>query len=109
MELILKSHEKLLQKQYQFADDLAKQKVIVKIFGPQGSWTWYILNQDSQNPDYLWAIVQGLELEMGSVSLKELKEYRAVRGFRLPLERDLHFTPRPAQDVWDRLLARKHV
>lgn len=109
MQLLTKAQEKLLRKQYQFGSDLAKQKVVVKIFNPQGSWAWYLLNQDPDDPNYLWAIVKGFEVEIGSVSLKELQEFRSKNGLTLPLERDLSFTPRPAQEVWNRLLEGKHV
>ena len=65
------------------------------------------MNQDPEDPDYLWGIVKGFEVEMGSFSLSELE---AVRGrFGLGIERDLYFTPIPAREVWDKLNREVHV
>ena len=81
--------------------------MVAKFFDPTGSWTWYLMNQDPQDPDYLWGIVKGFEVEIGSFSLSELQ---AIRGrFGLGIERDLYFTPRPASEVWENLINGKHV
>jgi hypothetical protein len=54
------------QKQYPLANDLEHQDVVAKFFDPQGSWVWYLMNQDPDDPDYLWGIVKGFETEIGS-------------------------------------------
>ncbi len=55
----------------------------VKLFDPGSNWTWYIA----------WGLADGFEQEYGSIDMPELV---AVRGrFGLPIERDLHWTPRP--------------
>ena len=107
MKLFTKEIEKKLQEQYQSGSDLAKQVVVAKIFDPMSQWTWYLLNQDPEDPDYLWAIVRGFEVEIGSVGKKELETYKGKFG--LPLERDLYFRQRPAIEVWKALLNGEHV
>ena len=103
MILFTKTIEKQLQSQFHFGSDLNSQKVICKIFNPYGQGTWYILNQDPENPDYLWAIVNLFELEIGSVSKSELE------SITIHLERDKLFKPMPAKDVWNKLIAGQHV
>ena len=107
MKLFTKEIEKKLQEQYQYGNDLEKQIVTAKIFDPMSQWTWYLLNQDPEDPDYLWAIVRGFEVEIGSVSKRELETYRGKLG--LPLERDLYFRPRLAIEVYKELLGGKHI
>lgn len=106
MKLMTKQIEKRAQSQYEKGNDLS-QDVVVKFFDPTGSWTWYLMNQDPQDPDYLWGIVKGFEVEIGSFSLSELQ---AIRGrFGLGLERDLYFTPKPAHEVLEKLENGQHV
>ena len=107
MMLFTREIEKKLQEQYPAGNDLDNQVVVAKLFDPMSQWTWYLLNQDPQDPDYLWAIVQGLELEIGSVGKQELESFRG--NFGLPLERDLYFRQRPAIEVWKALLNGEHV
>lgn len=93
--------EQELQKQFPMGSSL-EQQIVVKLFNPSGSWTWYLMNQDPNNPDYLWGIVDGFEVEMGSVSKKELEDLR-VPPFNMPLERDLFFKPVSAREIWEKL------
>jgi hypothetical protein len=101
MKLFTKEIEAKLQHQYPLGSDM-QQMVICKIFDPAGSWTWYIMNQDPDNPDYLWGIVQGFEVESGSIWKPELEEIGR-------LERDLYWIPISAQDVRDKLMKGEHV
>ena len=90
MKLFNKTIDNKLFKQYSFGSDLSKQKVVAKIFNPYGNGTWYILNSDPNDPDYLWAIVDlGYGAEVGSVSRSELETYR--NRMRLGFERDMYF------------------
>jgi hypothetical protein len=104
-----------LQKQFPLGADIDKQKVIVKVFDPCGSWTWYIMNQDPNDPNYLWGIVKGFEIEQGSISLSELQATRRpvkLGGMtigKIPLERDLHFHPMNAKELWEKLQRGEHV
>ena len=106
MKLFTKAIDKLLFKQYKDGSDLEKQKVAVKIFNPFG--TWYILNSDPENPDYMWAIVDLFAVEMGSVSRKELEEL-TIKPFGLGLERDLHFDNINAKELWDSLMKKEKI
>ncbi len=92
MKLFTKSIDAKLFQQYNFGNDLTKQNVVAKIFNPYGRGVWYILNSDPNDPDYLWAIVDLFEVEIGSVSRYELETMR-IPPYNLNLERDLSFEP----------------
>lgn len=106
MKLMTKEIERKAQKQFPKGSDMS-QMVVAKFFDPTGSWTWYLMNQDPADLDYLWGIVKGFAVEMGSFSLSELS---SVKGqFGLGIERDLHFTPQSAKEIWDKLNNGEHV
>ena len=107
VKLITKEISKLAQKQYPLGSDMDNQDIIAKFFTPDSNWTWYLMNQDPEDPSYLWGIVKGLEIEVGSFSLTELEE--STGPFGLHIERDLYFKPRKASDVWRALQGGKHV
>ena len=65
MKLMTKEIEKKARTQYPLGSDMT-QNVVAKFFDPTGSWTWYLMNQDPEDPDYLWGIVKGFEVEMGA-------------------------------------------
>lgn len=102
MKLFTKSIDKKLFAQYDKGSDLKNQKVIAKIFNPYGRGTWYILNSDPEDPDYLWAITDLFEIEIGSVSRNELENIK-VPPFRLPLERDMYFDEINAYELYQGL------
>lgn len=106
MKLLTEELSKKLQGQYPKGSDF-DQMVICKFFDPCGSWTWYVMNQDPEDFNYLWGIVNGFEIEMGSFSLSELEGVKGPLG--LGIERDLHFKPLSAQELWDKLLKGEHV
>lgn len=107
MKLLTKEITRKAQKQYPLGNDLEHQDVVAKFFDPQGSWTWYLMNQDPEDPDYLWGIVKGFETEIGSFSLSELQSFRG--RFGLGIERDLYFKPMNAKELYERVLAGKHI
>ena len=106
MKLMTKVIERQAQKQYPLGSDL-NQKVVAKFFDPCGGWTWYLMNQDPNDTNYLWGIVQGNELEIGSFSLTDLQNYKGKLG--LGIERDKFFKPMKAWDVYDALESGKHI
>ena len=106
MKLMNKDIIKQAQKQYCLGSDM-DQLIIAKFFDPTGSWSWYLMNQDPEDPDYLWGIVNGFEVEMGSFSLSELSEYRGKLG--LGIERDTGFRPMAANELWEKLNRGQHV
>jgi len=99
MKLFTSAIDKQLFAQYNMGNDLENQKVVAKIFNPYGAGTWYLLNSDPNDPDYIWAIVDLIDIEMGSVSRSELESIK-VPPFRLPLERDTSFTPINALELY---------
>lgn len=102
MRLFNKTIDRQLFKQYPLGSDLSKQEVVAKIFNPMGSGTWFILNSDPNDPDYLWAIVDlGYGAEVGSVSRSDLETYRG--RFGLGFERDLGFDPINAKELYNGL------
>ena len=105
--LFTKDIDKKLFAQYQMGADLENQMVVAKIFNPYGRGTWYLLNSDPSDPDYLWAIVDLFEVETGSVSRSELESIK-VPPFGLHLERDSGFTPINAAELYKGLMAGKH-
>ena len=106
MKLTTKAIEKQAQRQYPMGNDF-QQKIVAKFFDPYGDWSWYVMNQDPDDPDYLWGIVKGNEVETGSFSLSELASIHAHGYPRI--ERDMYFEPRTAQRVWDDLQEGVHV
>jgi len=106
MKLFTKDIDKKLFAQFEQGSDLENQMVVAKIFNPYGRGVWYIINSDPSDPDYLWAIVDLFEVEAGSVSRSELESIK-VPPFRLPLERDMYFTPINASELYRGLLSGK--
>ena len=68
MILFTKEVEQKAQKQYPLADELEKQMIVAKFFNPTGIGTWYLMNQDPEDRDYLWGIVDLHDVEVGSFS-----------------------------------------
>lgn len=100
MKLFTKDIDKKLFAQFPKGGELANQKVIAKIFNPYGRGVWYLINSDPNDPDYIWAITDLFEVEVGSVSRKELESLR-IKPFMLPLERDLYFDEKNALEVYE--------
>lgn len=104
MKLFTKEIDDKLFKQYSKGSDLKNQNVVAKIFNPYGKGRWFLLNSDPSDPDYLWAIVEmGGEIEIGSVSRRQLENIK-IGGYKLPLERDLYFTPVNAAKLYRDLI-----
>jgi uncharacterized protein (UPF0254 family) len=101
-KLFTKQIDDMLFKQYAMGNELSKQKVVAKIFNPYGRGVWYLLNSDPSDPDYIWAIVDLFEVEVGSVSRESL-EMMKVPPFGLNLERDIYFQPMNAGELLNRL------
>lgn len=104
MKLFTKEIEKKAQAQFSKGSELESQVVVAKFFNPTGAGTWYLMNQDPNDPDYLWGIVDLFEVEMGSFSKSELEGYKGRMG--LGIERDLHFMEVNAKVLWEKLTKR---
>jgi len=84
-------------------------QAVVKFFLPGSSWTWYAsegspvdadgyYDTDKPKVDFIFfGLVDGLELEFGYFSLRELESVRSPLG--LPIERDLDFEPTSLQEL----------
>lgn len=73
---------------------------VVKLFTPDGSATWLLAEIDPQDPDRAFGLCDlGFGFpELGWVSLAQIAAVRGRLG--LPVERDLHFTPRHSMRVY---------
>jgi hypothetical protein len=88
--LFTKDQLKRLPKLYETENTALKaKKVIVKLFHPSSSWTWYVIEYDGD--DTCWGLVDGFELEYGYFALSELSQ--SIGPFGLSVERDKWFTP----------------
>jgi len=80
-------------------DDLT---VHVKFFNPTGIGTWYVYSYDPESR-IGYALCDLGYPELGAFSMDELESFRG--GFGLGIERDLHYKPRPLQEVMDKVSA----
>src|SRR5215210_1400700 len=72
--------------------------VYVKFFTPDSNWTWYATEGEQQDDDFIFfGYVIGQESEWGYFSLNELSAAR--RPLRLPIERDLYFSPKRVSEI----------
>jgi hypothetical protein len=92
MQLITKAIEAKLAKKPLYSTDGEKiSDVIVKFFTPDSSWTWWAIEGEKQESDWVFfGLVEGHERELGYFRLSELLQIRG--GFGLPIERDRHFS-----------------
>jgi hypothetical protein len=106
MKLFTAQIDNKLFAQYPKGNDLKNQMVVAKIFNPYGKGVWYLINSDPDDPEYIWAIVDLHDIEVGSVNRSDLDNIK-VPPFRLGLERDLYFTPMNAETLYQNLLGGK--
>ncbi len=66
--------------------------VYARFFTPDSNWTWLATEFDPEEGRF-FGLVDGFEAELGYFLLEELETSRGPHG--LPIERDVHFTPRP--------------
>jgi hypothetical protein len=101
MKLFTKAIEAKAQAQFLLGSDMEKQVIVAKFFNPTGLGTWWLMNQDPNDPDYCWGVVHLYETEVGSFSKSELENYRG--RFGLGIERDLHFEEVNAKELYNNL------
>ena len=68
---------------------------VVKLFTPDSSWTWYVVEFDPVER-LCFGLVVGHDRELGYFSLDELETARGPLG--LNVERDLYFEPTPVSE-----------
>jgi hypothetical protein len=85
-----------------YAQDGNKNPVVhAKFFTPDSNWTWFITEGGPEGDDYIFfGYVIGHEEEWGYSALSDLESVRGA--LKLPIERDLYFTPGP----WSEVIAR---
>ena len=103
-KLLTKAETDRLTKAWSGDLTLANLSVQAKVFNPYGMGTWYLLALNPNGGDELFAIVDLMFLEVGSVSLHELQTMR-VAPFNMPLERDRYFEPKQADQLYRELSA----
>ena len=62
----------------------------VKLFTPDSSWSWYIIEL-SQDKNTCFGYAVGHEAELGYFTLSEIEKIKGPLG--LLVERDIHFIP----------------
>ena len=72
-------------------ENVADPICYIKLFTPDSSWSWYIIELSQDNKDLCFGYVQGLEDELGYFALSELELVKGNLG--LGVEVDTSFTP----------------
>jgi hypothetical protein len=91
MKLLTKQDLKNLPVLYA-QEKVADPIVDVKVFLPGTIWTWYATEYNPEEQVFFgW--VEGQEKELGYFSLRDLQSAKGFMG--LPVERDMHFDPKP--------------
>jgi len=97
MQLLTDELKKIIPPFYSSEDvELEEKMVYSKFFLADAQWSWYILELDKKSNTF-FALVDGLDRELGYVSLDELEQVRGHMG--LHVERDLYFTPVKYKDL----------
>ena len=104
MKLLTKELEKKIPPLYS-QEDNPDPMVVAKFFFPAGSATWWIIEGEQQEDDYLMfglcMLFTPQEAELGYVSLNELA---SITGpFGLKVERDMYWEPKPLSKVRESL------
>ena len=102
MKLLTEGIKKKLPKIYETESTPLKEKdVVCKFFNPIGARTWYVIEGQQEDDDFLfWGLVDLHEQEFGNFSLKELESTKLPFG--LKIERDIHFEKSDVSQFWDK-------
>lgn len=93
MQLIPKNHQiPPLYSQEKVKDPV----VVLKLFAPWTSWTWYITEYNPATGD-AFGLVQGDFIELGNFSIHELEKIEGP--FEMKIERDIHWVPQRLSEV----------
>ena len=95
MKLLTEEIRKQLPPLYSQESKGSKAIVLVKFFTPDTNWTWWATEFDGE--DTFFGLVEGHCKELGYFSLSELESARGPMG--LPVERDLHWTPKMLEEI----------
>lgn len=102
MKLLTKEIIKKLPKLYATEDiELTEKLVICKFFNPCGVGTWYAIEGQEVDEDFIFfGLVDLHEKEFGYFSLNELQAIKLPFG--LSIERDIHLSSEKVATYWDR-------
>jgi hypothetical protein len=92
MKLITKAISNKMPNLYETDGQGDKAIIQAKLFTPDSSFTWYILEMDQESGDCFGIVTSNLNYnqpEYGYFNINELKDVRGQLG--LPVERDLWF------------------
>jgi len=78
---------------------------VAHLFNPVGAGDWYIIEGGEVNGEYIfYGIANIIAPDFGEFLLSELENVKLPFG--LTIERDLYWTPKPAQEVFKGELAK---
>ena len=99
MKLLTKAILDKMPKLYETEEiETCEKDIIVKFFTPWSNWTWYIVEGEERDGDFLmFGLVDGNEKEWGYVSMNELKSINGPYG--LKIERDMYFGKQKIKDI----------
>ena len=63
MKLFTKAIETKTKAQFHLGSDMEKQVIVAMFFNPFDAGTWWLMNQDPNETDYLWGVVQLFEID----------------------------------------------
>ena len=95
MKLLTKEIRRKLPPLYSQERLGGKAVAYLKLFTPDSSWSFFATEFDGH--DLFFGLVEGLEKELGYFSLSELQRIKGPMG--LPIERDLHWQPKPLDEI----------
>lgn len=97
MKLMTKELEKIIPAFYSSEDvELDDKIVYAKFFLADANFIWFVLEYDKES-NTIFALVDGLDRELGYASIEELEMVRGHMG--LNVERDLYFKPTKFGDL----------
>jgi hypothetical protein len=104
MKLLTQQIRKMLPPLYAQDGKGGKAVAYMKLFTPDGSFTWYITEGSPITDDsgkevafHFFGLVDGHEKELGYVALSELESVRGPMG--LPIERDFWWEPKTLEEI----------
>ena len=100
MKLLTSEVRKKLPKLYATENIPTREKeIICKFFNPCGSGTWYVIEGEPKDDDFIFFGLVGLfEKEWGYFSLSELESIKLP--FNLKIERDVCFNSYKVSEIW---------
>jgi len=108
MKLLTEEIRKKLPKLYEQEDKGGDAVAYFKLFTPDSSFSWYITEGSQEGDDFMmFGLVDGLERELGYVSLKELQSVKGPLG--LPIERDLYWQPKTLREIAPEMFKKDEV